>query len=145
MYAKWTMAPSGNYIGVIEFNNRHYYAYGRNADHLEKNLKSRLYQEERVPTASVHLEHEMSEAIDLQYASKMFISKFVKQKMNRQPIMVNKVVMAPKEIVDKENKTEQPNPNEEYIHQIDEETNELVIYKLTEVARYKLRKENKGE
>lgn len=145
MYAKWTMAPSGNYIGVIEFNNRHYYAYGRNADHLEKNLKSRLYQEERVPTASVHLEHEMSEAIDLQYASKMFISKFVKVKMNRRPIMVNKVVMAPKEVVDKENKVEQPNPNEEYIHQVDQETNELVIYKLTEVARYKLRKENKGE
>ena len=145
MYAKWTMAPSGNYIGVIEFNNRHYYAYGRNADHLEKNLKSRLYQEERVPTASVHLEHEMSEAIDLQYASKMFISKFVKVKMNRRPIMVNKVVMAPKEIVENQNKVEEPKENEEYIHQVDEETNELVVYKLTEVARYKLRKENKGE
>lgn len=145
MYAKWTMAPSGNYIGVIEFNNRHYYAYGRNADHLEKNLKSRLYQEERVPTSSVHLEHEMSEAIDLQYASKMFISKFVKVKMNRRPIMVNRVIMAPKEVVEETNKVEQPNTNEEYIHQVDEETNELVVYKLTEVARYKLRKENKGE
>jgi hypothetical protein len=53
--------------------------------------------------------------------------------------------MAPTEIVENQNKNEEPKENEEYIHQVDEETNELVVYKLTEVARYKLRKENKGE
>lgn len=32
MYAKWTLAPSGFYIGVVVFNNKHYYSYGRTAN-----------------------------------------------------------------------------------------------------------------
>ena len=139
MYVKWTMAPSGNFIGVAFVNNRHYYSYGRTADHLEKNMRTQLYQAERFPTSSVHLEQERSQEIDLQYASKMFVSKYVKVKPNRQPIIVNKKLIATPET------KEEPKTNSGYIHEIDKATNELVIYELKEVARYKLRKENTEE
>lgn len=82
MYAKWALAPSGYYIGVIVFNNKHYYSHGRTVDHLEKNLKWVMYQKERVSATQVHLEQQRSEEIDLQYATKLFMTKYVKAKLN---------------------------------------------------------------
>lgn len=143
MYAKWTMAPSGNYIGVIEFNNRHYYSYGRTADHLERNMKVHMYQKERIGASQVHLEQQMSDQIDLRYATQKFISRYVKPKMNRRPIMVNKVIMATPEPQEekKEEVIETINTKEkEYVTEMDKDTNEMVVYELKEVARYKLKK-----
>lgn len=144
MYAKWTMAPSGNYIGVIEFNNRHYYSYGRTADHLEKNIKVHMYQKERIAASQVHLEQQMSDQIDLRYATQKFVSRYVKAKINRRPIMVNRVLMAtpePQEEKKEEAVVETINTKEkEYVTDVDVEKNEMVVYELKEVARYKLRK-----
>ena len=123
MYAKWTMAPSGFYIGVVEFNNKHYYAYGRTANHLEKNIATRLYQAERVSTSQVHLEQKMSDEIDLQYATKVFMSKFVRPKINAQPAVIGKVLMSA------------PKPPVEYI--CEQHGEEMVVYEIKEVARYK--------
>ena len=143
MYAKWTMAPSGNYIGVIEFNNGHYYSYGRTADHLEKNIKVRMYQTNRISASQVHLEQNISDQIDLRYATKKFISKYVKPKTNRRPIMVNKMLMAaPTPQEEKKEEIIEPTntKGKEYITEIDKDTNEMVVYQLKEVARYKLKK-----
>ena len=141
MYAKWTMAPSGYYIGVIEFNNGHYYSYGRTADHLEKNMKVHMYQKQRISASQVHLEQTMSDAIDLQYANPKFIARYVRPKMNRQPIMVNKVIMTPPApVTPEEPKQEEVQKDKEYVTDIDTEKNEMVVYELKEVARYKLRK-----
>ena len=146
MYAKWTMAPSGYYIGVIEFNNGHYYSYGRTADHLEKNMKVHMYQKQRISATQVHLEQTMSDAIDLQYAHPKFIARYVRPKMNRQPIMVNKVLMTPptpvtpEEPKQEEPKQEETQKDKEYVTDIDIEKNEMVVYELKEVARYKLRR-----
>lgn len=90
MYVKWTIAPSGFCIGVANVNNKHYYSYGRNADHLEKNIKTRLYAKEHISQTQVHLEQQMSPEIDLQYAEKIFVSKYVKAKSNAQPAVIKK-------------------------------------------------------
>lgn len=124
MYIKWAQAPSGFYICVVEFNNKHYYASGRTADILEKNIKRTLYMQERVSARQIHLEQSKSDEIDLTYASKMFMSKFVKAKPGARPVVVNKTLIAP------------PKPQLEYI--TEQDGNEMVIYELREVARYKL-------
>lgn len=139
MYAKWTMAPSGFYIGVIEFNNGHYYSHGRTADHLERNLKFHMYQKCQISQSQVHLDQQMSEAIDLRYANQKFISAYVKPRLNRQPIISNKILMSPPE-PKVETKQVEETKDKEYVTDIDTETNEMVIYELKEVARYKLRK-----
>lgn len=126
MYAKWALAPSGYYIGVIVFNNKHYYSHGRTVDHLEKNLKWTMYQKERVSATQVHLEQQRSEEIDLQYATKLFMTKYVKAKPNAQPIIVNKTLM------------EAPKPPVEYI--CEEKDGEMIIYEMKEIQRYKLHK-----
>ena len=124
MFVKWALAPSGFYIGVAEVNNKHYYASGRTADILERNIKRTLYMEERVSARQVHLEQSKSDEIDLTYASKMFMSKFVKPKPGARPVVVNKTLIAP------------PKPQFEYI--TEQDGNEMVVYELREVARYKL-------
>lgn len=126
MYVKWTIAPSGFCIGVAEFNNKHYYCYGRNSNHLEKNIKTRLYQKEHISTTQVHLEHERSDEIDLQYADPKFITRFVRPKPNAQPVMIGKKIMA------------EPKPQVEYI--CEEHDGEMVVYEMKEVARYKVHK-----
>ena len=135
MYAKWALAPSGFYIAVVEFNNKHYYSYGRTPDHLEKNIATRLYQTEGVSTAQVHLEQRRSEQIDLQYATKIFMTRYVKPKINQRPVIVNKVLMAPPE--PQEPMGDAPvNDNDEFICK--EKDGYIVIYKLTEIKKYKM-------
>lgn len=129
MYAKWTLAPSGFYIGVVVFNNKHYYSYGRTANHLEKNIATRLYQEERVSTSQVHLEQKMSDEIDLQYATKVFMTRYVRAKPNAQPAIVKNILMAA------------PKPPVEYI--CEEKNGEMIVYEVKEVARYKMHNQNK--
>ena len=126
MYVKWTLAPSGFYIGVVEFNNKHYYASGRTTDLLEKNMKRSLYIAERVSATQVHLEHSKSESLDLQYASRVFMSKFVKSKKGAQPAVVNKTIVTP------------PKPQVEYV--CEQHGDEMVVFEMKEVARYKVHK-----
>lgn len=138
MYCKWSVAPSGYCIGVAEINNKHYYCYGRNADHLEKNLKQRLYQKEGVSQTQVHLEQSMSTEIDLRWATKIFLAKFVRRRPNRDPVFVDKkIIAAPVEI------TKEPegiSVDSEYV--CEEKDGFMIIYKLEEIKRYKLH--NKG-
>lgn len=124
MYAKWALAPSGFYIGVVLFNNKHYYSYGRTADHLESNIKTRLYQEEHVSQTQVHLEQQRSESIDLTYASKIFMTRYVKARPNAQPAIINKTLMPA------------PKPPVEYI--CEEKDGEMIVYEVKEIERYKL-------
>ena len=126
MYVKWTIAPSGFCIGVAEINNKHYYSYGRTADHLEKNIKTRLYQKEHISQTQVHLEQQMSPEIDLRWAEKIFITKYVKAKTNAQPVFVKNTIM------------QAPKPQVEYI--CEEKNGEMVVYEMKEVARYKVHK-----
>jgi hypothetical protein len=126
MYAKWALAPSGFYIAVVEFNNKHYYSYGRTPDHLEKNIATRMYQTERVSTSQVHLEQNRSDQIDLKWASKMFMSKYVRAKTNAQPAVIKNVLMSA------------PKPPVEYI--CEEKDGEMIVYEMKEVARYKMHK-----
>lgn len=131
MYAEWMLAPSGYYIGLLRVGNKHYYSSGRTPDHLEKNLKFSAYQNERISASQVHLAHEKSEEIDISKASQCFITRYVKPRKNTglEDIKVTKthIVAPPKQ------------PKEEHIAEIDKETGELVIYKLTEIQRFKLK------
>lgn len=147
MYAKWTMAPSGYYVAVLEYNNGHYYSYGRNADHLEKNIKTQMYQKCRISNAMVHLEHQMSDSIDMRYASEKFMTRYYKKRINGPVVHVPlpplesynpQVIEAKLQEKIKENEVE--TKEKEYVTDIDTEKNEMIVYELKEVARYKLRK-----
>lgn len=132
MYAKWTRLPGGNYIGVIEINNRHYYAHGRTADHLEKNLKHTVYQRERIPASQIWLEQQKSDSIDLRWATKIFLGKFCKASdMNPREHT--------REIKKTTPKTPTPKSDSLHISEFDKKTGELVIYEMREVARYKMK------
>lgn len=124
MYAKWALAPSGYYIGVVEFNNKHYYASGRTSDQLEKNIKRQMWMQERVSNSQVYLEHSRSDEIDISFASKIFIGRYVKAKPGRPVIATKTKIITP------------PKPQFEYI--TEQTDNEMVVYELREVARYKL-------
>lgn len=126
MYVKWTIAPSGFCIGVANVNNKHYYSYGRNTDHLEKNMKVRLYQKEHISQTQVHLEQQMSPEIDLQWAKKIFVSKYVKAKPNAQPAVIKNTIM------------QAPKPPVEYT--CEEKDGEMIVYELKEITRYKIHK-----
>jgi hypothetical protein len=130
MYAEWMLAPSGYYIGLLKVGNKHYYASGRTADHLERNMKFSAYQNERISASQVHLAHEKSDSIDISKASKMFYSKYIKAKEGT----------GTKTIVTKTHVVNEPKPVFEHITEIDKDTGELVVYKLIEVSRFKLRK-----
>lgn len=151
MYAKWTMAPSGYYVAVLEYNNGHYYSYGRNADHLEKNIKTQMYQKCRISNAMVHLEHQMSDSIDMRYASEKFMTRYYKKRINGPVVHVplpQTESYNPQEIEEKlqekikENEVEKEveTKEKEYVTEIDKDTNEMVVYELKEIARYKLKR-----
>jgi len=124
MYAKWALAPSGYYIGVIEFNNKHYYASGRTPDKLEHNMKRQMYMAEHVSNTQVHLEQSRSDEIDISYASKIFVGRYVKPKPGRPVIATKtKIITPPKPVLE---------------HLTEMIGDELVVYELREVARYKL-------
>lgn len=132
MYAKWTMSPAGYFIGVVEVNNKHYYASGRTANILERNIKATVYNKERISQSQVHLEQKPSDEIDITYASNIFKAKFVypKNKANA----VNNEITATKNTIYKK-----PTPEKQHITEIDEKTNELIVYEVVEIARYKLK------
>lgn len=128
MYAEWMLAPSGYYIALLKVGNKHYYASGRNADILERNIKSTGYLKERISQSQIHLAQSKSEQIDLQYASKMFISKYCKARDER-----------PNTVIRHNTIQKTPEPIYEHVTEIDKNTGELVVYKLIEVSRFKLR------
>lgn len=132
MYAKWTMSPAGYFIGVVEVNNKHYYASGRTANILERNIKATVYNKERISQSQVHLEQKPSDEIDITYASNMFKSKYVFAK-NKTSI-ANKEMAATKKTIYRI-----PVPEKQHITEIDEKTNELIVYEVVEIARYKLK------
>lgn len=129
MYAEWMLAPSGYYVAVLKVGNKHYYASGRTSDILEKNIKATGYMKERISQSQIHLAQNRSEEIDLQYASKMFISKYCKPRDGR-----------PATIIRNNTLQKTPEPVYEHITEVDRATGELVVYKLIEVSRFKLRK-----
>lgn len=132
MYAKWTMSPAGYFIGVVEVNNKHYYASGRTSNILERNIKATVYNKERISQSQVHLEQKPSDEIDITYASNMFKAKYVypKNKTNN----ANNQMAATKNTIYKK-----PTPEKQHITEIDEKTNELIVYEVVEIARYKLK------
>lgn len=140
MYAEWMLAPSGYYIGLLRVGNKHYYSSGRTPDHLEQNLKYSAYQNEKISASQVHLAHEKSEQIDISKASKCFMTRYVKPKpySGLKDIKLTKthIIAPPKPVIKQE---EPSSENEEHIAEIDKNTGELVIYKLTEVKRFKLK------
>lgn len=137
MFAKWTLNKnSGYYLGLIVYNNRHYYASGRTVDLLERNMKACMYAKERIPNNEVHLEYEMSPSIDLTYTNKIFYGMFCKPKITKATERKRVAKMAEEETKEPEDK---PQKETEYIQEIDESTNELVVYEIREVKRYKLR------
>lgn len=144
MFAKWTLNKnSGYYIGLIVYNNKHYYASGRTVDLLEKNMKACMYAKERIPASEVHLEYQMSNSIDLSFANKIFYGMFCKVKPNkrteRERVRTIKQ-LEQLEQQEQEPKKEKPKVKEpEYITEVDEKTNELVVYEIKEIQRYKLR------
>ena len=128
MYAEWMLAPSGYYVALLKVGNKHYYASGRNADILERNIKTTAYLKERISQSQIHLAQNKSEQIDLQYASKMFISKYCKARDGR-----------PNTVIRHNTIQKTPEPIYEHVTEIDRNTGELVVYKLIEVSRFKLR------
>lgn len=80
--------------------------------------------QERVSARQIHLEQTKSDEIDLTYATQIFISKFVKPKPGARPVVVDKTLIAP------------PKPQYEYC--TEQVGDEMVVYELHEVARYKL-------
>lgn len=138
MFAKWTLNKnSGYYIGLIIYQNKHYYASGRTVDLLEKNMKACMYAKERIPHNEVHLEYEMSPSIDLSFTNKIFYGMFCKPKVTK--ATERKRAMIARQEPEEEKEEEQPKKETEYIQEIDEKTNELVVYEIREVKRYKLR------
>lgn len=131
MFAKWMLAPSGYYIGLLVVDNCHIYASGRTSDMLEKRMKKAAYIQKRISQRQVWLEQNPSEEIDLQYASAIFKSKYCKAR-DGQP----KVTVTSKKMVT------EPKPIFEHITEIDKDTGELIVYKLIEVSRFKLRNRN---
>ena len=132
MYAKWTMSPAGYFIGVVEVNNKHYYASGRTSNILERNIKATVYNKERISQSQVHLEQKPSDEIDITYASNMFKSKYVFAK-NKTSNVNNEMAATKKTIY------RMPTPEKQHITEIDEKTNELIVYEVVEIARYKLK------
>lgn len=129
MYANWMLAPSGYYIAVLEVDNCHIYASGRTVDILEKRIKQNAYLQKKISATQVHLAHEKSESIDLSFASEMFKTKFCKPRKDDDK----------KIIYTKNSLSVAPTPVYEHITEIDKTTGELVVYKLIEVNRFKLR------
>lgn len=130
MYAEWMLAPSGYYVGLLKIGNKYCYASGRTTRLLERNMKFAAYHNEGVSARQVHLAYKRSESIDTSKVSKMFYSKYIKAKGDS-----NKKVTVTKTHTIKEQK-----PMVEHITEIDRATGELVVYKLIEVSRFKLRK-----
>lgn len=136
MFAKWTLNKnSGYYIGLIVYQNKHYYASGKTVDLLEKNMKACMYAKERIPNNEVHLEYEMSPSIDLSFTNKIFYGMFCKPKATKATERKRVRDLREQEIREEQ----QPTKETEYIQEIDEKTNELVVYEIREVKRYKLR------
>lgn len=147
---KFCRAPSGLWCGVVEYNGGHIFSAGRTLDDLLKRIKNHTHAVTRgeLRCAQIYLDTKQHDPYEFAKLFKVFMSqmfvakywsakdpkkeiepdtyrKYYKQKDNDEsikPIEVKPVIRKSK--------------RDEHITEMD--GNEIVVYKLVEVARYKL-------
>lgn len=129
---KFCRAPSGNWVGVVEYQGGHIFSAGRTLDDLLKRMKNNVYTTTKgqVSNRQVYIDTKQHDTYEFEklykvFMSNMFVSKFWRAKGKEQEPETH-VVTAP---------LKAPS-SYEYITDMDGD--EMVVYKLVEVARYKL-------
>ena len=143
---KFCRAPSQLWCGVLEYNGGHIFSAGRTLDDLLRRIKGNAYTATKgqVPNRQVYLDTKQHDTYEFEklfkvFMSNMFVAKFWRAKdpkKEHEPEMYRTYIKRDDE--PKENKPINVTPTErdEHITQIVD--GELRVYKLVEVARYKL-------
>lgn len=139
---KFCRAPSHKWVGMCEYNGGHVFSSGSTMDELVKHMKGMMYLTGKVSARQLVLDSKQHTTDDFAnkyscFMSPMFFGKFWKDKSGKEkepethPV-VNAVVAPLK-------------APSAYEHITEIKDNELVVYKLVEVARYKLRSTKTNE
>ena len=151
---KFCRAPSGLWCGVVEYNGGHIFSAGRTLDDLLKRIKNHTHTVTRgeLRCAQIYLDtkqHDPYEFAKLYkvFMSTMFVSKYWSSKDPKKEVEPESYRRYYKSKDDTDTKPIEVKPIEvkpivrkskrdEHITEMD--GNEIVVYKLVEVARYKL-------
>lgn len=133
---KFCKGPKGLWIGVTEYNGGHEFATGRTLDMLVKHMKMNMSSRHSVSARQIILDTKQTDAYEFEKLYKPFMSPIFK---GRYWVDKNKGEFQEPMVVIDHPVVAYPNPTKksgEYITET--QGQELVVYELREVARYKL-------
>ena len=133
---KFCKGPKGLWIGVTEYNGGHEFATGRTLDMLVKHMKMNMCSRHSVSARQIILDTKQTDAYEFEKLYKPFMSSIFKGRYwvdkNKGEFQEPKADTEPVVVA-------YPKPTKksgEYITET--QGQELVVYELREVARYKL-------
>lgn len=146
-YVKFCRAPSQLWVGCVVYKNGTYFASGSTLDKLMTNVKTRLYQVDRVPFSSVVLDSKQSLPSEL--PTHLMSKRFKKTAWYPSSVEIGEsqeiITMEKQEELTKENKMmkKQKQPTEIQNlnivkHQYEERDGKLIVWGVIKVAEYNL-------
>lgn len=130
-YIEFARGPN-NWVGMVNYNDGHEFASGRTMDKLVFNMKARLYSYHKVSGYQVMLDTKQTNYDEFiekysKYMTTMFRTKYAKPSVE----VLTAPKIAPKPVV--------------HEHITEMVGDEMVVYELREIARYKLHGATKTE
>lgn len=133
---KFCKGPKGLWIGVTEYNGGHEFATGRTLDDLMKHIKFCMSRKHNVSARQCILDTKQTDAYEFEKLYKPFMSSIFKGRYwvdkNKGEFQEPKADLEPVVVAS-------PRPTKKSCEYVTETNGqELVVYELREVARYKL-------
>lgn len=101
-YIKFCRAPSQYWVGQVVYKNGTFFSYGRTLDHMVKNVKTRLFNFDKVPASSIILETRQS------LPSEMALDKMTQMFTTRYWLPRNNDLETKETIIEKETEVVEP-------------------------------------
>lgn len=141
-YIKFCRAPSQYWVGQVVYKNGTFFSYGRTLDHMVKNVKTRLFNHDKVSGSAIILETRQSlpSEMALDKMTQMFTTKYWLPRDND--------LETKEQIIEKETEVVEPKvkskPNKEVVtmsydkHSYEIKDGKLIVWGVVKVAEYNL-------
>lgn len=143
-YIKFCRAPSQYWVGQVVYKNGTFFSYGRTLDHMVKNVKTRLFNFDKVSGSSIILETRQSlpSEMALDKMTKKFTTKYWLPRDNNLETK-EQIIEKETEIVKPKAKTKVKQKTEELTMSYDKHSYEikdgkLIVWGAVKVAEYNL-------
>ena len=152
MYSiEFCRAPSQYWVGVIDYNGGHVFVSGRTLEDLLKHGKGRMNVEYKISRTQVFLSSRQTDFAEFfrkygVFMHPIFLGKYWREKKQTKSRLDLSTIQVPIEYgKPKKEKVTPPVTEKQSVYITEMENNEMVVFELREVARYKLYERNRAQ